>query len=207
MPHTAIYLRVSTDAQTEAAQLAACQKWAQGFDGHIKYYSDTGTGTKLDRTNFKQMMANCKSGQCNQVVVWRMDRLGRTASGLAKLFTEFNEMGINFISLTEGVDLSTPAGRLMAHVIASVAQYETEVRGERCRAGIAAAKAKGRFWGGSKPGPTKLKQHKIRDYNRFRDSGLTVYQAARAVEISPRSGTRLEKARKERLANEQLRTS
>lgn len=86
------------------------------------------------------------------MVVWRSDRLGRTASGLTKLFDELNQCKVNLVSLKDGIDLATPAGRLMANVLASVAQYETEVRSERVQAGQAVARAKGRTWGGSVKG-------------------------------------------------------
>ena len=75
--------------------------------------------------------------------MWRLDRLGRTASGLAELFAEFNARKVNLVSLRDGLDLSTPAGRLMGHVLASVAEYESEVRAERVLAGIEAARERG----------------------------------------------------------------
>jgi DNA invertase Pin-like site-specific DNA recombinase len=92
-------------------------------------------------------------------VVWRLDRLGRTVSGLARLFEELQARKVGLVSLRDGLDLHTAAGRLMAHVLASVAAYELEVKSERQRAGIEAARAEngGRCpWGGRKPG-TRVK--------------------------------------------------
>jgi DNA invertase Pin-like site-specific DNA recombinase len=74
--------------------------------------------------------------------VWRLDRLGRTAKGLTALFDELVALKVNFVSLKDGIDLSTPAGRLIANVLASVAAYETEVRAERIAAGKAAKQAR-----------------------------------------------------------------
>jgi DNA invertase Pin-like site-specific DNA recombinase len=88
----------------------------------------------------------------SRVVDWRLDRLGRTAKGLTALFAELLELRVNLVSLRDSIDLNTPAGRLMANVLASVAQYETEVRAERVRAGQMIARANGKTWGGSKPG-------------------------------------------------------
>jgi DNA invertase Pin-like site-specific DNA recombinase len=95
------------------------------------------------------------AGKVAAVVVWRLDRLGRTVSGLARLFEELSQRKVNLVSMREGIDLSNPAGRLMANVLASVAQYETELRGERVAAGQAVARAQGKRWGGSKPGERK----------------------------------------------------
>ncbi len=78
--------------------------------------------------------------------------MGRTASGLTALFDELHHRKVGLVSVRDGVDLATPAGRLMANVIASVACYENEVRSERIVAGQAAARAEGKRWGGSKQG-------------------------------------------------------
>ena len=96
-----------------------------------------------------------RQGRVSAVVVWRVDRIGRTAKGLTALFEELRERKVNLVSLKDGLDLSTAAGRLMANVLASVAQFETEVRGERVAAGQARARAAGKRWGGSKPGVRK----------------------------------------------------
>jgi hypothetical protein len=83
------------------------------------------------------------------IVCWRLDSLGRTAKGLTALFHELYERKVNLVSLKDGIDLNTPAGRLMANMLASVAQYETEVRAERVMAGQARARSQGKRWGGS----------------------------------------------------------
>jgi DNA invertase Pin-like site-specific DNA recombinase len=89
-----------------------------------------------------KLLADIRSGKIKSVVVWRLDRLGRTAKGLTALFDELVMLKVNFVSLKDGIDLSTPAGRLIANVLASVASYETEVRAERIAAGKAAKAAK-----------------------------------------------------------------
>jgi len=88
------------------------------------------------------------------IVCWRLDSLGRTAKGLTALFHELYERKVNLVSLKDGIDLNTPAGRLMANMLASVAQYETEVRAERVMAGQARARSQGKRWGGSVRGPS-----------------------------------------------------
>jgi DNA invertase Pin-like site-specific DNA recombinase len=118
----------------------------------VKWYSDKFTGKTLDRPGMTRLLADARAGKISKVVVWRLDRLGRTAKGLLTLLDELQVLGIGFVSLREGFDLGTPAGRLMAGVLASVAAYETEVRKERQLAGIAKAKADGKSWGGRKTG-------------------------------------------------------
>jgi DNA invertase Pin-like site-specific DNA recombinase len=139
----------------------------------------------MDRPGWNQLEAAIRAGKVAQVVVWRLDRLGRTASGLTALFDDLRQRKINVVSLKDGLDLSTPAGRLMANVLASVAQYETEVRGERVRAGQAAARANGKQWGGSPAGKRKkvtLTQAKM--ITRMKQEGEPITAIAQAVGLS-----------------------
>src|SRR5207253_9064972 len=118
-------------------------------------------------------------------MVWRLDRLGRTAKGLTALFDELYNRKVGLFSLRDSLDLSTPAGRLMANVLASVAAYETEVRAERVLAGQAAARADGKRWGGSKPGRLwKLNPEKLRLINRMKSEGESIVSIAKAVGLS-----------------------
>ncbi|RCS49202.1 recombinase family protein [Bremerella cremea] len=151
----AIYVRVSTQQQDFRSQEPDLQQWADAQNGRIKWYRDKATGKRMNRPAWNELEFALRMGKIFQVVVWRIDRLGRTVSGLASLFDEFQDRNINFVSLKDGVDLSTSAGRLMANMLASVAQYETELRGERVAAGQAAARAKGKRWGGSQAGKRK----------------------------------------------------
>ncbi len=119
------------------------------------------------------------------MVFWRLDRLGRTAAGLTKLFDYLTARKITLVSLKDGLDLGTSAGRLMANVLASVAQYETEVRGERVRAGQAAARAAGKRWGGSRPGRrVKVKPEQGEIIRRMHADGMKIAAIARAVHLS-----------------------
>jgi DNA invertase Pin-like site-specific DNA recombinase len=87
-------------------------------------------------------LADIRASKVKSVVLWRLDRLGRTAKGLTALFDELVALKVNFVSLKDGIDLGTPAGRLIANVLASVAAYETEVRAEGIAAGKAAKQAR-----------------------------------------------------------------
>ena len=148
----AVYLRVSSNkGQDTRSQEPDLQTWAKA-QGEAIWYKDTFTGTTMQRPGLERLLQDVRSGKVSKVCVWRLDRLGRTAKGLLTLLDEFQALNVGFVSLREGFDLATPAGRLMAGVLASVAAYETEVRKERQLAGIAKAKADGKTWGGRKPG-------------------------------------------------------
>ena len=149
---TAIYVRVSHKSQDTRAQDADLQRWADAQDCEVKWYRDKATGTKMERPAMDRLLADVQAGKVNRIVIWRLDRLGRTAAGLTKLFADLQAARCTLLSLRDSLDLATASGRLMAHVLASVAAYETEVRSERQRAGIDAARASGKRWGGSKAG-------------------------------------------------------
>ena len=153
MKHIAIYVRVSKrNGQDVRSQLPDLERWAAAQDRPVRWYKDKFTGKTMDRPGWNRLQAAIDAAEVSAVVVWRLDRLGRTAKGLTALFHDLREKKINLISLKDGLDLATAAGRLMANVLASVAQFETEVRAERILAGQAAARAKGKVWGGGKPG-------------------------------------------------------
>ena len=150
--HIGIYVRVSSKQQDQASQLPDLERWAKAQNEPVVWYRDKFTGKSLERPGWMKLVKAKQAGKLSKIACWRLDRLGRTASGLTKLFDELIADKIPLVSLREGFDLSTPAGKLMATMLAGVAQYETEVRSERQLAGIAAAKAAGRTWGGSKKG-------------------------------------------------------
>jgi DNA invertase Pin-like site-specific DNA recombinase len=146
----ALYARVSSKSQDTASQEPDLKRLADAHvaDGYVvHWYKDTFTGKSMERPGWSKLEADIKAGKVGTVIVWRLDRLGRTAKGLTALFDDLRELKVNVISVRDGLDLSTPAGRLMANVLASVAQYETEVRSERQIAGIAVAKDKGTRFG------------------------------------------------------------
>ena len=109
----------------------------------VMWYYDTFTGTTMNRPGWNQLERAIQDGKVSKVVCWRTDRLGRTAKGLTALYEDLIERKVNQVSLKDGVDLLTPAGRMVANVLASVNQFETEVRRERIAAGLAVAKENG----------------------------------------------------------------
>jgi len=180
-----LYVRVSDAGQNDGLQRDALARWAQAEGTDVLWYSDTFTGKTLDRPGWQRLWREVEAGRIGTVVVWKLDRLGRTAAGLANLFAEMLSRGIGFRSLTEGIDLFTASGRLMAHLLASVAEYEREVRGERQRAGIAAARQRNNGkcpWGGSLPGvPKSLTAEQVEHIRRAKAEGQGVTAIARTV--------------------------
>jgi len=181
-----IYLRVSsTKGQETRSQEPDLQTWAKAQPDEVVWYRDRFTGTTMERPGLEKLLADVRSGKVSKVCVWRLDRLGRTAKGLLTLLDELQVLGVGFVSLREGFDLSTPAGRLMAGVLASVAAYETEVRKERQLAGIAKAKAEGKSWGGRKVGTrVKVTEEKETVIRQLHDKGYSIASIARTVGLT-----------------------
>ena len=187
MRHIAIYVRVSTRKQDTRSQEPDLKRWAEAYadDAAVKWYRDKWTGKTMNRPGWKRLEADIDAGKVSSVVVWRLDRLGRTASGLTALFEKLTARKIGLVSIKDGLDLTTPAGRLIANVLASVAAYENEVRSERIAAGQAAARAEGKRWGGSKKGRRiKVTTEQAETVHRMKRDGAAVAAMARATGLS-----------------------
>ena len=185
--HTAIYIRVSTNQQSTRSQRADLERWlkAQAPNGAIVWYEDKASGKNMDRVQWQTLQSAIDCGKVEKLVVWRLDRLGRTASGLCKLFEDLQDKKVRLVSLMDSIDLGTASGRLIANVLASVAAYETEIRGERVKAGQQAARAAGKTWGGSRKGRrVKLTDEKIRAIQTMKAQGEKISAIARAVHLS-----------------------
>jgi DNA invertase Pin-like site-specific DNA recombinase len=185
--HVAIYVRVSGKAQDTRSQQPDLDRWAAAHaDGlPVQVYRDTFTGKTMDRPGWQALEQAIQRGLVATVVVWRLDRLGRTAKGLTALFEDLIERKVNLVSMKEHLDLATPAGRLMAVVMAGVAAYETEIRAERVTAGQAVARAKGKRWGGSKPGVRKkVTPTQVTAIHALKAQGAKVAAIAKALGLS-----------------------
>lgn len=185
--HDAIYARVSTKRQDTASQVPDLDRWqqSQAKPESVKRFLDKFTGKTMDRPAWNKLWAAVERGEVKTIVIWRLDRLGRTASGLTKLFDDLRARKVNLVSLKDGLDLETPAGRLMARVLASVAEFESEVRAERVLAGQEAARAAGKTWGGSKPGRRiKVTDEQVSAVNRMHAAGESKSAMARSTGLS-----------------------
>jgi DNA invertase Pin-like site-specific DNA recombinase len=183
--HLAIYVRVSSKRQDLASQLPDLEAWAAAQRSDVRYYLDKFTGKTLDRPGWIKLQAAIDRGEVLKVVCWRLDRLGRTAKGLTALFADLTDREIPLVSLKDGIDLSTASGRMLANVLASVAQFETELRAERVRAGQAAARASGKSIGGRKVGTrVRLTPEKERAARRLHGAGTSISEIARTLQLS-----------------------
>lgn len=191
-PVLAVYLRVSSRIQDTASQEPDMKRWLGSNldvlreDVEVKWYKDKFTGKTMDRPGWNRLHKDILEGRVKKVVIWRLDRLGRTASGLTALFDELVRLKVGLVSIKDGLDLETPAGRLMANVLASVSQFETEVRSERITAGLEVAREKGVALG-RKPGThTRIKVTSEQEsiVRRLKDEGESVAAIARTVGLS-----------------------
>jgi DNA invertase Pin-like site-specific DNA recombinase len=183
---TGIYVRVSHKSQDTKSQEMDLRTWAKSQDDEVVWYRDQFTGTQMERPGLDRLLAGVRCGKITRIACWRLDRLGRTAKGLLNLLDELRLLNVQFISLREGFDLATPAGRLMAGMLASVAAYETEVRKERQLLGIAKAKAAGKTWGGRNAGTRiRLTAEKEKLIHQLHDQKTPIRVISRMVELAP----------------------
>jgi DNA invertase Pin-like site-specific DNA recombinase len=183
----AIYLRVSSRKQDTRSQEPDLKRWVDAYaDGlPVKWYRDKATGKNMDRPGWQRVEAAIDAGKVSKLVCWRLDRLGRTASGLTALFEKLAARKVGLVSVKDGLDLSTAAGRLIANVLASVAAYENEVRSERIIAGQAAARASGKRWGGSEKGRRlTVTREQITAIKRLKREGAAVTAIAKTTGLS-----------------------
>ena len=134
------YARVSTDEQNLSLQRDALQK--AGCD---QIYTDTISGTKARRPGLELAFSHLRSG--DTLVVWRLDRLGRSLRHLIDTVTELQDKGIGFKSLQESIDTTTSGGKLIFHIFGALAEFEREIIRERTQAGLQSARARGRRGG------------------------------------------------------------
>ena len=148
------YMRVSSDTDRQTTALQRDALIAAGVDDrHL--FEDKASGVRDDRPGLKNCLQYVKSG--DTLVVWKLDRLGRSLSHLLTIIAGLRESGVAFRSLTEGMDTNTPHGELLFHLFGALAQYERALTKERVQAGLAAAKRRGRRGGRpSSVGPERL---------------------------------------------------
>ena len=134
------YARVSTEQQGTEAQLPDLRK-----AGCKRVYEETMGGGTMDRPELEKCLERLEKG--DTLVVWRLDRLGRSIRDLLQIVDRLDKSGINFISLKERFDTSTAAGRLVFHFFAALTQFEKELIRERTMAGLSSARSRGRMGG------------------------------------------------------------
>ena len=168
------YARVSTDDQHLDLQRDALMK-----AGCSVTYEEKASGKTADRPELDQCLKALRAG--DTLVVWRLDRLGRSLQDLLRIVDDLKERGIGFVSLTEKIETDNAAGKLVFHVFAALSEFERSLIRERTQAGLAAARARGRA-GGRKP---KLDEKQVREIKALlRDPDIHVADVARRYGVS-----------------------
>ncbi len=146
----AIYARVSTldKSQDPKTQLRPLREYAarRGFTVAAEFV-DHASGKADDRQNYQALRDAVRRRAADIVLVWRYDRFARSTHALINALSEFNSLGVDFISLQEGIDTTTPQGKLVFTIIAGLAEFESSLIGDRVRAGMARARAEGKHVG------------------------------------------------------------
>ena len=173
------YMRVSSDSDRQTTDLQRDALVTAGVDTrHL--FEDKASGARDDRPGLKKCLEYVKPG--DTLVVWKLDRLGRSLSHLLTIVEELRQNGVAFRSLTEGMDTTTPHGELLFHIFGALAQYERALTKERVNAGLAAAKRRGRLGGR----PAALSPEKLEAVIAALNSGTTKAAVCRNFSI-PRS--------------------
>ena len=168
------YARVSSadqnlDLQLDALNRAGCER----------VFTDQAGGARDNRPGLAQALSHLRPG--DRLVVWKLDRLGRTVRQLVSFAENLKTQGVGFGSLTDGIDTSTPAGRFFFHMMAALAEMERDLIRERTNAGLVAARARGRR-GGRHP---KLTQHQLAHARRLlADPNVTVTEVAASFNVA-----------------------
>jgi len=164
--------RVSTLDQDLSLQLDAL-----AAAGCAKVFEDRASGVQADRAGLQAALDYVRDGEV--LVVWKLDRLGRSLPHLIETVTELAKRGVGFRSLTEAIDTTTPGGRLIFHIFGALGQFERDLIGERTRARLTAAAARGRK-GGRKPVITDERLKRARE---MVGKGLTVREIATRLKV------------------------
>jgi DNA invertase Pin-like site-specific DNA recombinase len=168
------YARVSTDDQTLNLQRDALQKAEC-----TKIFTDTASGAKTERIGLEEALNYVRKG--DTLVVWRLDRLGRSLPHLITTMTNLEEQGIGFKSLTENIDTTTSGGKLTFHIFGALAEFERNLIRERTQAGLTAARARGKK--GGRPKALSDRQLAIAQ-SLYADKRTPVPEICRTLKIS-----------------------
>ena len=169
------YARVSTLEQDAAMQLEALQR--AGIEQE-RIVTDHASGTKQDRPGLNALLAQLKAGDV--LTVWKLDRLGRSLSHLIAVVDELRRREIEFRSITEAIDTTTPAGTLLFNLVGAVAQFERDITAERTKAALAAARASGKPLGR----PSRVNRHQYALIHQMNAAGERQATIAATVGLS-----------------------
>ena len=176
----ALYARVSTDDQKPDLQVDELRELAQqrGWKVVGEFIDKAVSGSKDSRPELDRMLAQVHRGRVDVVVVWRFDRFARSVRHLVSALDDFRARQVDFVSSRDAIDTSTPAGRFTFHIFSAVAELERELIRERTKAGVAAARRRGKIVGRPK---AQVDQGQVQQ---LRDAGLSVRAIAKEIGLS-----------------------
>ena len=177
-PHrAAVYVRVSTHDQEVENQLSELRKYVEARGWEAREYIDEGvSGAVEQRPALDKLLRDAKRRRFDVLVCWRLDRLGRSLKHLITLLDDLQALGVAFVSLAEGIDATTPAGKLQMHILGAISEFERARCAERVRAGLARVRRQGRRLG--RP-PVQVSREAVDSVR-----GLPVREAARRLGVS-----------------------
>ena len=177
---TGIYARISThDQKTLPMQLEKMREYVENRDWTLTVeFEEVASGAKK-RQKREELLDLARKREIDAIIVWKLDRFGRSLADLTNTLNELKELGIIFVSLTESLDFSTPSGRAMAGMLSIFAEFERDIIRERVKAGIANARAKGKRHG--RPKTAALKKQEVIE---LKSEGLNNSQISRKLKIS-----------------------
>ncbi|HJO93473.1 MAG TPA: recombinase family protein [Victivallales bacterium] len=168
------YARVSTTDQSLNLQKDSLEK-----NGCEKIYHDVASGVADSRPGLEELMKYIREG--DTLVVWKLDRLGRSLRNLIDTINDLHKKGIGFKSIRESIDTTTSGGKLVFHIFASLAEFERELITERTQAGLKAARARGRLGGR----PTKLDKKGVETARKLmKDTNISINEICKMLKIS-----------------------
>ena len=182
-----LYARVSThDQQTLPMQLSAMGEYVERRGWTVKVeISEVGSGAK-ERQKREELLKAARRREIDVIIVWRLDRWGRSLVDLVSTLGELGDLGVGFVSLTEALDLTTPTGRAMAGLLAVFAEFERDILRERVKAGIAQARAEGKPHG--RPKTASLLKEQVED---MYEADMSKSEIARRLSIGRTSVRRM----------------
>ena len=168
MTRCAIYCRVSTDDQNPEHQQNALTEYAINNDYDVyRIYVDKTSGAKQSRPELNELMFDARAKKFDVVLIWKLDRLGRSLQHLLSIVHEWELKGINFVCTTQNIDTTTPTGELVFHILGAIAQFERTLISERTKEGLKTAAAKGKFPGRPKGSKDKGPRNRSGYYLRY----------------------------------------
>jgi len=177
----AIYARVSTDRQSTESQINALREFVEKRSWKLfREYIDTGfTGSNMKRPAFNEMITDAKRRSFDVLLVYKLDRLSRSLKDLIATLDDLQSLGIDFVSYDNGLDTTTPTGRLLFHVVGAVAEFEKEIIRERVIAGLHNARSKGK-----RLGRPPVPDFRINEAKEMRNQGLSFRKIGKVLGVN-----------------------